>query len=437
MTRLIIQLTVAMHLSSYSQPALFQFTFSAMDQSTCITWDSIKVKNLTQGEDTLLLWPDSILSLGNVGVNISNVPQTEFEMLPAQPNPSSGTARIPLFLPSKGHVSLYLTDLLGRTVLTKTSFLEKGYHTIRFTAGSEKAYLLTTLWNDSYRSTKIIVSNPVFCGSASLEFVRTCSLRVKNTEQAEVFDFSPGDELLVIGYSGSVVSGFIDWPEESKQYVLQFAYGVPCEGLPTVTYDGQTYNTVQVFSQCWLKENLNAGEMIAGSQEMTDNGILEKYCCNDDEANCETFGGLYQWDEVMQYVSQEGARGICPEGWHIPADHELSVLEGAVDSQYGIGDEIWENLEYRGFDVADLLKSTSGWLGNGNGSDAYGFSALPASTCSNGYFYPTGYIAYFWSSTEEDLQNAWYRSMMNTEDQSYRFSYGKENGFSVRCLLDQ
>ncbi|HSL89900.1 MAG TPA: hypothetical protein VK870_11395 [Ignavibacteriaceae bacterium] len=55
-----------------------------------------------------------------------------------------------------------------------------------------------------------------------------------------------------------------------------------CPGTPTVTYAGKTYNTVQIGNQCWLKENLDVGNMIIGSLNQFDNGIIEKYCYNND-----------------------------------------------------------------------------------------------------------------------------------------------------------
>lgn len=76
--------------------------------------------------------------------------------------------------------------------------------------------------------------------------------------------------------------------------------------------DGQTYNTVLIGTQCWMAENLNIGTMINGSSDQTDNATIEKYCYNNKTANCDTYGGLYQWTEMMQYVMTEGAQGICP-----------------------------------------------------------------------------------------------------------------------------
>ncbi|MDR3668834.1 MAG: FISUMP domain-containing protein, partial [Ignavibacteriaceae bacterium] len=71
-----------------------------------------------------------------------------------------------------------------------------------------------------------------------------------------------------------------------------------CKGIDIVNYSGQKYTTVQIGNQCWLKENLNVGVMINGSSEQTNNGIIEKYCYQNDPANCIKYGGLYQWNEA-------------------------------------------------------------------------------------------------------------------------------------------
>lgn len=69
---------------------------------------------------------------------------------------------------------------------------------------------------------------------------------------------------------------------------------IPCPGTPTVSYGGKTYNTVQIDSQCWLKENLDVGTRIDGDHNATNNSVIEKYCYDNDTANCTTYGGLYQ-----------------------------------------------------------------------------------------------------------------------------------------------
>ncbi|TSA27894.1 MAG: hypothetical protein D4R67_05220 [Bacteroidetes bacterium] len=208
----------------------------------------------------------------------------------------------------------------------------------------------------------------------------------------------------------------------------------PCPGIPAVNYEGQMYNTVQIGCQCWLKENLNVGTMISGSQPQSDNATIEKYCYGDNTANCDTYGGLYQWNEVMQYTNVEGTQGICPPGWHIPTDNEWKVLEGTVDSIYSVCDTIWDAYGYRGYDAGKRVKSTTGWYDNGNGTNTSGFTALPGGYNINGYFDLLTKVGYFWSSTEISSEKAWERIYEWFHDDSFRGNFNKQWSRSVRCL---
>ncbi|MBI9036769.1 MAG: carboxypeptidase regulatory-like domain-containing protein [Bacteroidales bacterium] len=202
--------------------------------------------------------------------------------------------------------------------------------------------------------------------------------------------------------------------------------------------DGKIYNTVQIGNQCWMAENLNIGEMINGIEEMNNNSIIEKYCYDDDSDNCDEYGGLYQWDEMMQYVTTEGTQGICSEGWHIPTDDEWKILEGTVDSQYLVGDPIWNNIGGRGYDVGLNLKSVNGWYNNGNGIDLYGFSVLPSGfyNHNSGNFSSIGKETYIWTSTKDDNNTAWCRGLFYFDENVYRNYAFNAQGWSVRCLLD-
>jgi uncharacterized protein (TIGR02145 family) len=127
-------------------------------------------------------------------------------------------------------------------------------------------------------------------------------------------------------------------------------------GLSKVKYSNQIYRTVQIGSQCWLKENLNVGKM----QYASNNGIIEKFCYNNDTNNCATYGGLYFWDEAMQYVTTEGAQGICPTGWHMPTEAQAQALVAYVNND------------------ANALKKEDQGSGAGQGTNTSGFSALLA-----------------------------------------------------------
>lgn len=251
------------------------------------------------------------------------------------------------------------------------------------------------------------------------------------------FFFSPGDELLYIGYADTLQSGMLNSPEESSAFTFQFATNIPCPGTPTVDYEGQVYNTIQIFSQCWLKENLNVGEMVNGTIEQSDNGTIEKYCYNNQPDSCTRYGGLYQWDEMMQYTNQQGARGICPPGWHLTTDDEWKVLEGSVDSLYGIGNNFWNEYGYRGTDAGTNLKTSSGWINNGNGTDLFGFACMPAGVrVIGGFFGSIEAFGFYWSSSEGSDGNFWYRIFDHSTPTVDRIEGIAEGGLSVRCLRD-
>ena len=218
--------------------------------------------------------------------------------------------------------------------------------------------------------------------------------------------------------------------------------GDNCEyGTLTDDRDGQTYKTVKIGEQWWMAENLNYRYI----QQTYNGGVKDSssYCYSDDPANCAKYGRLYQWSAAMDSAgiipgnSANGCgyekdcnlgnvkvRGVCPEGWHLPDTTEWNALFNAVGGKETAG---------------IMLKSTEGWINNGNGSDAYFFSALPAGHRDNdGDFYYEGYYAYFWSSTEDNSLSAYYVYLYYDSDgadadldDNYKYL-----GFSVRCLKD-
>lgn len=199
--------------------------------------------------------------------------------------------------------------------------------------------------------------------------------------------------------------------------------------------DSQTYNTVSIGTQCWMAENLNIGTRIDGVNNQTNNSTIEKYCYNDDVSNCDTYGGLYQWDEMMQYVTTGGVQGICPSGWHLPTDDEWKTLEMELGMSQSEADvEGW-----RGTDEGEKMKSTSGWANNGNGTNSSGFTGLPGGhRDGNGSIYYLVTYGFWWSSTETSgaSTSAWYRYMHYAYDQVNRVVDGNTYGFSVRCIKD-
>jgi uncharacterized protein (TIGR02145 family) len=192
-----------------------------------------------------------------------------------------------------------------------------------------------------------------------------------------------------------------------------------CPGTPTVEYAGKTYHTLKIGTQCWLQENLDVGTMIDSMANPGNNGIIEKYCFGNNPANCNTYGGFYQWNEAMQYDTAEGTQGICPIGWHIPKYAEIQILETAVNGE------------------GNTLKEIGQGTGLGAGTNTSGFSALlSGDRISNGTFINLGRFTGFWSSTKYNDIGAYGRSLDNETNYIAHFWDYKVCGFSIRCLKD-
>jgi uncharacterized protein (TIGR02145 family) len=196
---------------------------------------------------------------------------------------------------------------------------------------------------------------------------------------------------------------------------------VPCPEQPVVEHGGRTYETVKIGNQCWFKENLDIGTMITTEESPSDNGIIEKYCYDNDPANCDEYGGLYSWHEMMNY--EPGSKGICPDGWHIAADYEWEYMCRYLCGRNG------GVLKEEGIDH---------WLSpNDYGTNLTGFSAFGGGfyTClGNGfsYFKEQGF---YWTSTDSG-ENAVFRLLMYNNGGLSRGGFKKEMGYSVRCVKD-
>lgn len=132
---------------------------------------------------------------------------------------------------------------------------------------------------------------------------------------------------------------------------------------------------------------------------------------------------------------------FAPEGWHVPSDAEWTTLEEhLIANGYNYDDTTTENK------IVKAMASTTGWnsstgLGEPGNDQSLnndsGFNSFPGGYRSyNGSFNFEGNFAFFWSSTEFDTYNAWYRTLgFNTSYLSIGY-VGKQSGFSVRFVRD-
>jgi len=167
-----------------------------------------------------------------------------------------------------------------------------------------------------------------------------------------------------------------------------------------VKIGSQKYKTVKINNQIWMAENLNWKSK-------------NSKCYKGLSVNCKKYGQFYNWTE---------AQTVCPEGWHLPSQWEWESL---IDFAGGLDE------------AGNVLKSKHGWNNSGNGTDLFGFTALPAGNydIDSDYQY-IGYRALFWSSTDVDADKAIILQLNHDRNSAAYKTTRKWNYFSIRCVMD-
>ncbi len=194
--------------------------------------------------------------------------------------------------------------------------------------------------------------------------------------------------------------------------------------------DNKVYQTVRIGNQVWLAENLAWLPAVSPpSEDSSTDPVYYVYGYDGTDVsaassseNCSTYGALYNWPAALN---------ACPQGWHLPSDLEWKQLEGYL----GLPIDEFDNAGFRGGEEGKQLKSPTGWTDDVSGTNSSGFSAIPA-----GYrfseFEWMGIGLAWWSSSPASEENAWDRGLNNQTNKIDRYAYGKNSGFSVRCLKD-
>ena len=181
----------------------------------------------------------------------------------------------------------------------------------------------------------------------------------------------------------------------------------------TDSRDGKTYKKVTIGSQTWMAENLNYDAK--GSK-----------CYEDKPENCEKYGRLYDWETAMK---------ACPSGWHLPTKDEWEAITAYAGGESTGGEK---------------LKAKSGWNdydgASGNGTDDFGFSALPGGELLDGrLFQNVGDVGRWWSASEDDGSEPEYAS---DGDAAYDWNAFSRSDvilglskksfclYSIRCIKD-
>ena len=255
--------------------------------------------------------------------------------------------------------------------------------------GFKDSFAETGKWDDSETKAAIEEWQIAATADGTLDSIR------KNVERLGYADEVPAFEKYIEAFGDTVIlSSSSKDVEPAETSSSSSKVPEPAEGTLTDSRDGQTYRTVKIGNQVWMAENLNFE---------TDSS----YCYNDSAEYCAKYGRLYEWSAAMD---------ACPSGWHLPDTAEWRMLLAAVG-----GDSI----------AGMKLKSTSGWNSDGNGTDDFGFTVLPAGGWDNKMF--EGEAAGFWSSVGYGNYAAAIRLLADTF--AVRLISGRTYvGHSVRCV---
>jgi len=415
-------------LKAQSQDYLINF----VGTGASTTVDSVQVRNLTQNTSLTLNGTDVLHLMLVVGINPAS--ESVDRNLRIYPNPINENSFIEFEATSSGYATIDLFNVAGKQVAHTQKMLQGGRHTFAISGLSSGMYTLNIRSSTSVNSGKIACTrtgsgNPKISYISSVDKPETQS-KLKSLQAVVPMQYNNGDQLLFKFFSGIYATVIPLVPTQSQTVTSNF---VACTDA-----DNNNYATVTIGIQVWMAENLKVGIRIDGIQDQTNNSIIEKYCYNNDEANCAIYGGLYQRNEMMQYVTTPGLQGICPTGWHLPTDGEWCTVTQFLDPT--VDCSVWS---MSGANAGGKMKSsgtieagTCLWYSPNTGAtNESGFTAVPAgSRDTNGAFINVGNYGLWWSSSENIIDITWSRVLAYNDSRVYRGSYWKYYGFSVRCL---
>ncbi|MBL7983079.1 MAG: fibrobacter succinogenes major paralogous domain-containing protein [Flavobacteriales bacterium] len=413
-------------------------TFNATLNGSNWPLDSVWVRNVTQGADTLIVAPNNVLFLGTVG--ISDPGGAEFRMQ-AAPNPYGDEAMITFTTLMSGPATVSVHDVAGRDLAHFARVLPAGAHRMRLHGGGEQMLLVTVTQGAQRQALRLISNEATSSAPVQLHYEGVAGYPKGG---GAGWAWAPGDELRYIGYgaaAGLVKSAVItEAPDASITHTFALLAGAACRQAPTMTdLDGNVYRAVEVDGVCWSAEELRTtkyanGDAVAAVSDAstwiaTTSGAVCSY--NNSASNDATTGKRYNW------FAASDARGLCPLGWHVATDLEWKDLESALGMPAS-------ELDGMGFirgaaqNVGGKMKSLQTWNSPNTGAtDETGLGLRGSGQRSGigGGFSGISTAGYWWSSTDNGAE-ALFRTMITSSGGIVRDDFPKQNGFCVRCVLD-
>ncbi len=382
MKKLVFALSVFSVLTLNAQNYLI--SFSGTGASTTV--NTVKVENLNAGTSLTLNGSD-ILRL-TIATSVNSPKDYQSSDLRIYPNPMTEYSLLEIFPPAAGNAVILVSEMTGKSVFKMQNYLGNLNNCYKLTGLKTGIYFVIVTGN-GYQLTGKLVSSGNTNGAINIEKINsvTPSSDIKKSETGSkgtltTVDmlYTDGDRLKFTGASGNYRTIVTDIPSTNKN--INFNFVACTDG------DYNIYPVVTIGTQTWMAENLKTTRYNDGTviPNVTDNATWStttsgSYCDYlNTPAYSTTYGKLYNW----YAVGSTNTKNVCPTGWHVPIDAELTTLQSFLGGEIVAGGKLKE-------------KGTTHWLTpNTSATNETGFTALPggyrSASGTFGFMGNTGYL---------------------------------------------
>lgn len=407
----------------------YMISFIGSGETTVI--DSVVVYNFEQNTSLTIQGTDILHLVENLGIG----QPSRHKQVNIYPNPAANSSRLEFFCTQQGIAGLQVYNLLGMLIFYEDIMVQYGNNAFTIEGLRQGNYLISINTPEMQFSGQLIAAGG---GSGPLRLIKSASGNFKSSPNLEKnsgsliqMQYYAGERLLLKSFAGPHIHIKSMIPAENELVNFEF--------FPCVDGDGNYYPVTTIGTQLWMAEYLKTTSFTDGSPLtlITDNTTwvdysLPAYCWfnNDEITYKQSMGGIYNW-----YAASSS--NICPVGWHVPTDEDWKILEGTVDTQFGVGHTEWNKSSWRGFDSGCNLRARGIWTQSlpGCETDYFGFSALPCGYRNyiGGTFGGSNWN-FIWASDDIDKLNGIARHLHSSYHGVRRTNQAKAEGASVRCV---
>jgi uncharacterized protein (TIGR02145 family) len=398
----------------------YLISFDGSGETTIV--ETVQIQNLTQGTTLTINGTDILHLVTEVG--IEQLTTNSDKPLKFYPNPMTDNCSLEFEVKESGLVTIDLYDITSKKVISEQNNLLSGIQIFNVRGLDIGIYLI------NIKSSNLNISGKIISNNTSTE---TVNISLKSSVLKSGFSidksivpmqYNEGERLLFKTISGnySTITTFI--PTESTTITSNF---VSCTDA-----DNNYYPTVQIGTQIWMAENLKTTKYIDNTviPNIIENSTwatltTPAYCWyeNDYATYGTVYGALYNWFALD--TESNDNKNICPIGFHIPTDIEWTTLTDYLGGESIAGGDMKET----GF--THWMSPNTGAT-NGSGFSAFGTGKRNS---FNGAFDEDNReIGAYWSNTQYDDINSWFRYLYGAGDNCNRLNNYKQFGMAVRCI---